>query len=203
MNVRPALAAGPLFARLDAEIPLPALRAEADALAAAQWLGHVNHGGYQGDWHVLALRCQRQHVGAHPILQTFSIEDRGQEWEDLPLLKDCPAIGQVLGQLQCPLRSVRLMRLKAGSSIRPHRDHGLGLEHGQARLHVPVYTHPDVRFLVEGQVIPMEAGELWYFNADATHEVVNEGLCDRTHLVIDCIANPWLERRILGDSHHA
>ena len=95
------------------------------------------------------------------------------------------------------------MRLKAGSSIKPHRDHGLGLEHGQARLHVPVYTHPDVRFLVEGQVIPMEAGELWYFNADATHEVVNEGLCDRTHLVIDCIANPWLERRILGDSHHA
>ncbi|HBY34527.1 MAG TPA: aspartyl beta-hydroxylase, partial [Delftia acidovorans] len=164
---------------------------------------HVNHGGYEGVWRVMPLRCQRQHVAAHPILQSFSIEEPEEDWKDLPLLQHCPAIRQVLEQLQCPLRSVRLMQLKAGSSIKPHRDHGLGLAHGQARLHVPVHTHPDVQFIVEGRTIPMAAGELWYFNADATHEVVNRGTRDRTHLVIDCLANAWLADSIGKGHAHA
>lgn len=191
-----------MFAKLDIHIPLNALRAETDVLGDALWLRHVHRGGYQGDWSVLALRCQLQHLDAHPILQAFSIEGSQQEWVNLPLLKDCPGIEQVLAQLQCPIRSVRLMRLKAGSSIKPHRDLGLCLEHGQARLHVPIYTDHDVHFFVEGHVIPMGVGELWYFNADAQHEVVNQGHLDRTHLVIDCIANYWLEQCILEGTHH-
>lgn len=193
----------PLFARLRAEVRLQTLRDEVDALLSSPWCDHVNHGGYEGVWRVMPLRCQRQHVAAHPLLQSFSIEAPEEDWEDLPLLQQCPAIRQVLEQLQCPLRSVRLMQLKAGSSIKPHRDHGLGLAYGQARLHVPVHTHPDVQFIVEGHVIPMAAGELWYFNADATHEVVNRGTQDRTHLVIDCIANTWLADCICKEHAHA
>lgn len=192
----------PLFSKLDVHIPLAALRAETDALGDALWLRHVHQGGYDGDWSVLPLRCQLQHADAHPILQAFSIEGSEQDWVNLPLLKDCPSIEYVLAQLECQICSVRLMRLKAGASIQPHRDHGLCLEHGQARLHVPVYTHSDVRFLVEGHLIPMEAGELWYFNADALHEVVNGGLFDRTHLVIDCTANRWLEQCVFRGTHH-
>lgn len=211
MNARPALpcahedacAGTPLFARLDARVSLQALREEVDALLSSPWCDHVNHGGYEGVWRVMPLRCQRQHVAAHPILQSFSIEEPEEDWEDLPLLQHCPAIRQVLEQLQCPLRSVRLMQLKAGSSIKPHRDRGLGLAHGQARLHVPVHTHPDVQFIVEGRTIPMAAGELWYFNADATHEVVNRGTRDRTHLVIDCLANAWLADSIGKGHAHA
>ncbi|AOV00196.1 aspartyl/asparaginyl beta-hydroxylase domain-containing protein [Delftia tsuruhatensis] len=211
MNAMPALpcahkdacAGTPLFARLDARVALQALREEVDALLSSPWCDHVNHGGYEGVWRVMPLRCQRQHVAAHPILQSFSIEEPEEDWEDLPLLQHCPAIRQVLEQLQCPLRSVRLMQLKAGSSIKPHRDRGLGLAHSQARLHVPVHTHPDVQFIVEGRTIPMAAGELWYFNADATHEVVNRGNRDRTHLVIDCLANAWLADSIGKGHAHA
>lgn len=198
-----ACVGAPLFARLEAEVRLQGLRDEVDALLSSHWCDHVNHRGYEGAWRVVPLRCQRQHVTAHPLLQSFSIEAPDEEWDDLPSLQHSPAMREVLDQLQCPLRSVRLMQLKAGSSIKPHRDHGLSLEHGQARLHVPVYTHPDVRFIVEGLEIPMAPGELWYFNADATHEVLNQSTQDRTHLVIDCIANAWLADRIGKGQAHA
>ena len=103
----------------------------------------------------------------------------------------------------CALQAVRLMRLHAGAEIHPHRDPGLGIEHGLARLHLPVRTHEAVGFLVDGERRPMQAGELWYFNADQVHEVWNRGDEDRIHLVIDCIANPWLVAKVqAGDPRH-
>ena len=44
----------------------------------------------------------------------------------------------------------------------------------------------------------MEAGELWYFNADQIHEVYNRGGEDRINLVIDCVVNDWLREEILA-----
>ena len=184
-----------LFARLEAAVALPTLQAELAALLPRPWLDHVNHNDYSGGWDVLPLRCQRQHVDAHPILQGFAITD-GDDWQDLPVLDHCPAIRGLLAQLQCPLRSVRLMRLKAGARILPHFDHGLSLESGQARLHLSIQTSDAIDFLVDGQRVPMRAGELWYFNAEQTHEVHNHGDEDRINLVIDCVANPWLRGQV-------
>lgn len=192
-----------LFARISAATALAALQAEVDALLGEAWLPHVNRRDYDGDWQVLPLRCQRAHVDAHPILQGFSIT-AGDAWEDLPRLLPCTAIRSLLDGLECPLQSVRLMQLKAGASIKPHRDHGLCLQDGFARLHVPIRTHPDVSFIVAQRSIPMQAGELWYINADEVHEVYNRSPEDRTHLVIDCIATPWLVERIhRGATAHA
>jgi hypothetical protein len=189
-------AEGPLCSRLDIPVPIAALQDEVARQMAGSWLPHVNHGDYDGAWDVLPLRCQRRHVDAHPILQGFALSDPAQDWDDLPVLRTCPAIRQLLDRLACPLKSVRLMRLHAGASIRPHRDHGLHLGSGEARLHAPVWTHPDVHFYVAGQEVPMREGELWYFNADQEHAVVNHSRTARTHLVMDCVANPWLVRRI-------
>jgi hypothetical protein len=184
-----------LFARLDATVVLPALQVELAALLPRPWLDHVNRNDYIGGWDVLPLRCQRQHVDAHPILQGFAITD-GEDWQDLPVLDHCPAIRDLLAQLQCPLRAVRLMRLKAGAQIRPHFDPGLSLESGQARLHLSIQTSDTIDFLVEGRRVPMRAGELWYFNAERTHEVHNRGDSDRINLVIDCVANDWLRAQV-------
>jgi hypothetical protein len=184
-----------LFARLAANVALPALQAELAALLPRPWLDHVNRGDYSGGWDVLPLRCQRQHVDAHPILQGFAITD-GDDWRDLPVLDHCPAIRGLLAQLPCPLQSVRLMRLKAGARILPHFDHGLSLESGHARLHLSIQTSDAIDFLVEGQRVPMRAGELWYFNAEQTHEVHNRGDEDRINLVIDCVADPWLREQV-------
>ena len=187
---------GPLFARLRIPVPLGALQDEVSQLMAGRWLPHVNLGDYEGAWDVVPLRCQREHVSAHPILQGFALHGGAGDWDDLPVLKACPGIRQRMARLECPLKSVRLMRLHAGASIKPHRDHGLHLGCGEARLHVPVWTHPDVHFLVAGHEVPMREGEFWYFNADEEHEVVNHSHAARTHLVMDCVANPWLVRCI-------
>ncbi|CAN7552718.1 aspartyl beta-hydroxylase [Acidovorax sp. Leaf76] len=187
---------GPLFSRLRIPVPITALQDEVSQLMARSWLPHVNRGDYDGAWDVLPLRCQSQHVAAHPILQGFALNDGARDWNDLPVLQDCPAIRQLMARLECPLKSARLMRLHAGASIKPHRDHGLHLGCGEARLHVPVWTHPGVHFLVAGQEVPMREGEFWYFNADEEHAVVNRSRAARTHLVMDCVANPWLVRRI-------
>lgn len=187
---------GPLVSRLDLPVPITALQAEVSQLIAGGWLPHVNRGDYDGVWDVMPLRCQREHVTAHPILQGFALHGGAGDWDDLPVLQACPGIRQLLDRLKCPLRSVRLMRLHAGASIKPHRDHGLHLGCGEARLHVPVWTNPEVHFRVAGQEVPMREGELWYFNADEVHEVVNHSRVARIHLVMDCTVNAWLLRRI-------
>lgn len=183
------------FARLAYGAPLSELQADTAFLLRQTWVDHVNRQDYQGDWDVLPLRCRREHAGAHPILQGFAIEG-GDEWRDLPLLRECPAIRALLTGLACPLKAVRLMRLGAGAFIRPHRDSGVGIEQGEARLHMPIHTSDQIRFKVNGQLVPMRAGELWYINVDREHEVRNHGHTDRINLVIDCLANDWLREQV-------
>jgi hypothetical protein len=183
------------FAKVACTLRLSALQAEVESLLQNPWVDHVNKNDYQGGWDVLPLRCQRQHLSAHPILQGFSIAN-GDEWENLPVLAQCPAIESIFTQLQCPIKAARLMRLKAGAEIKPHCDQGLSIEFGEARLHIPIHTSVDVSFIVDKKLIPMRAGELWYFNADQVHEVYNRGADDRINLVIDCVANEWLCEQI-------
>jgi mannose-6-phosphate isomerase-like protein (cupin superfamily) len=159
------------------------------------WVDHVNRRDYAGGWDVLPLRCQREYADAHPVLQSFAIEST-EAWQDLPVLKVCPSINAFLQGVQCPLKAVRLMRLKAGAEIKPHRDRGLSLEHGEARLHLPLQTSNKIHFRVNGHEVPMRAGELWYINADQEHSVQNLGDEDRINLVIDCEANKWLKDAI-------
>lgn len=189
------------FAQIPCVISLTALQLQVDGLLHGAWVEHVNNNDYSGGWDVLPLRCQRQHLHAHPILQGFSIAN-GDDWESLPLLAQLPEIECLFNQLQCPIKSARLMRLKAGAEIKPHRDHELSIEHGEARLHVPIHTSDAVSFVVDNKKIPMRAGELWYFNADQIHEVYNRGSEDRINLVIDCVANNWLCEVIRAGATH-
>jgi hypothetical protein len=183
------------FAHLTYSVSAADLQAEIQQLLQQAWVDHVNKQDYQGGWDVLPLRCQHQHLNAHPVLQGFAIAE-GDEWEDLPVLAFCPIISAVLASLKCPVKSVRLMRLKAGAEIKPHRDHKLGIEHGEARLHMPIHTSDKVIFTVNDLRVPMAAGELWYINTDLIHAVINNGDQDRINLVIDCAANDWLREQI-------
>jgi hypothetical protein len=187
-------------ARLPCELQLAYLQAEVIQLLQNTWVDHVNKNDYQGGWDVLPLRCQRQHLTAHPILQGFAISE-DDEWVNLPILAHCPHLTLLLSQLPCSVKSARLMRLKAGAAIKPHRDQGLCIELGEARLHLPIQSCAAVEFIVAQQTIPMVAGELWYFNADQVHEVYNRGTEDRINLVIDCIANEWLQQQVYAGAH--
>lgn len=194
-NTLPTSTPAIAYARMPCPVSLSDLQADVDRLLHHSWVDHVNRRDYQGDWDVLPLRCQREHLDAHPVLQGFAIAS-GDQWQDLPLLHDCPNINALLTGLACPLRAVRLMRLKAGAVIKPHRDSGLSLEHGEARLHLPIHYTSEILFRVDHQPVPMRAGELWYINADREHEVRNHGHEDRINLVIDCLANDWLHEQV-------
>lgn len=176
------------------------LSAELVGLSDNTWVDHPNHRDYQGGWSVLPLRTLAAHTQSHPLLQAFGLEAPGA-WENLPHLVASPSILLLLRGLRCPIKSARLMRLAAGAQIKPHRDRGLAMEYGEARLHLPLRTHPAVVFLVGGQPVPMRAGELWYMNADLEHSVANGSREERVHLVVDCEVNDWMSVAIKNGIH--
>jgi hypothetical protein len=53
------------------------------------------------------------------------------------------------------------------------------------RLHIPVFTRPEVRFHCDGQSVHMAAGEAWIFDNWRRHHVENKAAAARIHLVAD------------------
>jgi mannose-6-phosphate isomerase-like protein (cupin superfamily) len=116
---------------------------------------------------------------------------------DTPFLELCPYFQEVLSAFQCPLNSVRLMKLTPGSVIKEHADYDLSVEEGNARIHIPVTTNPQVEFKLNGRRIEMQAGECWYLRLCDPHSVANRGTEDRVHLVIDLTVDEWF-RDLVG-----
>jgi quercetin dioxygenase-like cupin family protein len=175
--------------RFDAE----RLAADLSVAEAENWTQHFVSQNYRGDWNALPLRSvagSMQDIHAHPHpAEDFAATD---------ILRRCNYFQQVLAAFQCPLMSVRLMRLGPGSEIKQHNDPGTGYEFGELRLHIPIVTSPEVEFYLDDERIVMLPGECWYLNFALPHRVVNAGKSARVHLVIDCQLNPWLDAMFLA-----
>lgn len=178
-------------AKLGLFVDLPSIQADVAALTDG-WIPHFQSAHYAGEWTALALRSIGG--GGNETLP-FPLGGEAAEYSATPLLASCPAIASLLESLACPVFSARLLKLKQGSSIKPHRDADLAFESGVARIHIPVFTNPDVEFLLAGERIVMEAGSCWYANVNLIHSVANGGDADRVHLVIDCAVDDWLRGR--------
>jgi len=150
------------------------------------WQLHFNTLHYHGEWTVLPLRTPKGENSIIPDLMG------GQGYADTPHTKAFPSVQELIYSLDCPVQSVRFLNLKAGADIKPHRDHELAFEKGEARLHFPLVTNPQVEFYVEDTRLDMQPGACWYINANLIHRVSNKGDTDRIHLVIDCLVNDWL-----------
>ena len=167
------------------------LAADSDQVLPEEWSPHYNQRDYEGKWDGAALRSLDGAAGnLYPDLT-----ERGS-FTDTSLLERCLYFRTVLAFFQCPLRSVRLLRLQPGARIREHCDFKLSLEDGEARLHIPITTNPDVDFVVSGTQLVMNPGEVWYINFSLPHRVANRGATERIHLVIDCIPNDWLRAQL-------
>ena len=153
----------------------------------SDWIEHFNKGYYEGDWSAIPLRS----VNGDPR-RIFPDPTGKEPYQDTIHLERCPYIKQVVDSFQCEKIDVRLLRLRAGSSIKEHRDFGLAFEDGEVRLHVPVVTHEKLAFYLNKQRVKMGEGECWYLNFNLHHKVDNESEVDRIHLVIDCRLNTWL-----------
>jgi hypothetical protein len=171
------------------------LREDLDRISGATWVDHFVKQNYEGDWDVLPLRYS---AGAtHPILQAASSATT-KEFDDSPLLDMAPAIRAAIDWFQCPIQTVRLMRLTPGSIIKEHFDYDLAAEWGTARIHIPIMTNPQVEFMVNRIPVVMAPGSVWYLRLSDPHSVANRGTTDRVHLVIDCTTNDWLTERLVA-----
>lgn len=158
---------------------------EVTRLSQTYWKAHYNKAHYQGDWSILPLRSIRGDID-----NTISIQaSASMVYRDTALMEQCPFLRSVVDAIECEKTSVRLMKLNAGALIKEHTDHDMHMEAGEARLHIPVQTNPDVAFYIQEDRIPMKEGECWYLNLSLPHRVHNAGSTDRIHLVIDCIVN--------------
>jgi mannose-6-phosphate isomerase-like protein (cupin superfamily) len=177
------------YAKLNLKTDIYALKAETERIkTSACWLPHFNNYHYDGNWEVFALRSPGG------INNSIIPELRNEsEFKNTSLMRYFPSVKKIIKEMKCSVMSVRLLNLKAGAIIKPHRDYDLCFESGEARIHFPIFTNPDVQFFVNDDLLEMKEGECWYINANRMHHVLNKGLTDRIHLVIDCEVNAWLK----------
>jgi Aspartyl/Asparaginyl beta-hydroxylase len=103
-------------------------------------------------------------------------------------LARCPYIRQVMASLHATLGRSRLMRLDARAEATPHVDvNYYWLQ--RVRVHIPVVTFPEVRFLCGKATTYMGPGECWIFDNWRVHNVLNPTPHERTHLVIDTVGS--------------
>lgn len=163
------------------------LQQEVLSLLESDWQPHFNTSHYSGSWDVLPLRSPGGRAD-----NSFADLMGEDGYADTPLLEGQIYLRQLLDSMPVAKYAIRLLNLRSGASIKPHRDKELCFEKGEARLHIPVFTNPGVSFVLDDQSLKMEEGSCWYINANLTHSLQNSGVSDRIHLVIDCCVNDWL-----------
>lgn len=163
------------------------LQRDLDSLSGQQWAPHFNSTMYEGDWSALPLRSIGGESG-----QIFP-DPEATNFAPTKVLGQTPYFQEVLDSFQCPLLAARLLRLRAGSRIREHRDYKLAFEDGEIRVHIPIHTNDLVDFRINGRRVILREGECWYVNTSLPHSVANGGEADRIHLVIDCRVDDWLK----------
>jgi hypothetical protein len=179
-----------------------ALQSDLDRISPDEWVAHFNQNYFEGEWSGVALRST-----SGDSSQLYSRASPEFSFADTPILQRCPYVRALLAKFQCPLHSVRFLKLAAGSRIREHRDYELGFEAGQLRLHIPITTNPEVQFFLDAHPLDLKAGECWYLDFSLPHWIENRGATDRVHLVIDCKLNEWLrgllppDESIQSESH--
>src|ERR1700712_820383 len=119
------------------------MREDLRKFSSAEWIPHFNKSYYQGDWSGIPLRASKG--GLSPLYP----DPNSPEFEDTQMMERCSYIPEILNTFQCPTGSVRFLKLGAGAKIIEHRDYGLSIEDGAARIHIPIKTNPQVEFRLD------------------------------------------------------
>lgn len=117
---------------------------------------------------------------------------------DHEVLRDLPCLSALIGD-GSPFGSVRyafILRMKPLGVSRPHVDSDPAW-FSPFRIHVPITTNDGAFLLSEGRGKHLRVGEVWTFDNQSTHAVVN-GDAVRAHLVLDAERTPALRRLLEG-----
>jgi uncharacterized protein (TIGR03032 family) len=164
------------FIRLPLTVDADRLRAEIRQFGSDDWRPHPQ--GHPGNsaLPLVARHGQAEDDGvAGPMAAT-------------PHLARCPYVNQVLAALRVPLGRTRLMRLAAGAEATSHIDTNYYWAQ-RVRVHIPILTSPEVRFLCGDAETHMAPGEIWIFDTWRPHNVLNVSGAERIHLVADTVGS--------------
>src|SRR5579859_1255742 len=117
---------------------------------------------------------------------------------DQAALDNCPYIRELLyGLLPGRPGKCLLAALRPRGVVYPHVDAESDYFVGSFRIHVPVFTNPEVRLYCNGRFFRMGAGEVWTINNLAPHAVVNDHPREtRMHLIFDVFPDPEAVRKV-------
>ena len=104
-------------------------------------------------------------------------------WLHLPAARPLvfALMNQVAGER---IGRVMLNKIVPGGRIYPHADTPVHAQYWD-RFHYVVASAPGVLFRCGDETVGMGTGELWWFQNELEHEVVNNSATDRIHLIID------------------
>lgn len=174
------------FYRFPFRFDVDRLRAEVEAFPEEAWQRHPQ--AFKGN-SALPLITTNGATG-----DAFDPPMRPTEY-----LRQSRYIQQVLAKFQTLLGRARLMRLEPGDGVPMHFDsHYYWRSH--TRVHIPIVTHPEVRFQCGDASVHMAAGEAWTFDNWRMHTVINERTTRRIHLTFDTYGSAafWAMVRPLG-----
>ncbi len=159
------------FFQLPVLFDVARLQAEVSALPAEAWVSHPD---------------QVPGNSAARLISAGGEETDAVHGQMLPTrwLAGMPYLRQVLAGFGVVWGRSRLMRLAPGAGVPEHADINYHW-HTRVRLHIPVFTWPEVRFHCDGQSVHMGAGEAWIFDNWRRHHVENDASAERIHLVAD------------------
>jgi len=175
------------FLRLPVEVDTDLLRAEYGSIPEDAW--GVSYWDVHCSIDVLLLRG-----GTGGEEADFAAD----EVHDAPVVADMPHIRGLLAP-DGPLGGARyafLFRTKPGGITRVHDDLYESSRRA-TRIHVPIVTNPGAFLLSEGRSKHFGVGEVWTFDNQSQHSVVN-GDTQRVHLIIDVDPNPLLAALVDG-----
>lgn len=84
------------------------------------------------------------------------------------------------------LGRVMIVSLKPGGSIDRHADEGAYAEH-YSRFHLVLSSDEGNEFACGDETVHMKTGEVWWFNHQLEHAVVNRSQRERIHLIFDAV----------------
>lgn len=122
------------------------------------------------------------------------------DWLDTPELKMSPYLMEIVDQFRenTTVTLVRLLRLASGSIVQEHTDPTLGLEVDKSVicLTIPILNNDKVKYFLNGVLVDMLPGELWYLKLSDPHKIDNFGEEERINLTIYMIPNEWVRNWI-------
>ena len=155
----------------------------------------------KGNWDAISIRGYSDDIGniLKPGVLKSNVKVEPLRWTRLYEEVDLLPIKEILSHIPAEFERVRVMRLKAGTTIKKHTDKvDKEIKNGNiVRIHIPLKTSLNVHFyLWEGKEqyhFNLETGKYYYTDVSKPHAVHNKADFDRLHLVVDCYNNPKIK----------